>query len=553
MEQLADEKFVVILSATHGEGDPTDNSIGFYEYIKDKTRDDDELSKVKFSCFGLGNRQYEHYNKMGKEFNKHMLRLGAGIVGEYGEGDDNADLESDYNEWIAATVPIIVTEFLGADAANAASSGPQELEYTLTLHSESAMKTVPASREATIDKHTWLPASLRTVRELQVSEASGRSTLHVEISGPENTNYATGPYAYRPGDHVAVRNENNPKLVAALGSRLNADLNKWVTLKAKPGSVCPAYRFPCPCLLRDVFAKYLDICTPPSQEVLRGLAAYAQGQEAEALKVLGSVQAKAQYKAEIVEPCLTLLEVLDMFGSLEPDLSAVLELLPRLASRFYSISSSPAASKEAIDLTVAVVRYSGGKGSVGDREGVASTWFERMREGREMEIYMNTADFRLPKEHSTPVVMVGPGTGLAPFRGFIQDRQAHRQATGSSGEMVMFFGCRSSKYDYIYEKELKAAEADGTLTKLLVAFSRDQAKKVYVQHLVEENQDMLWRMLVEENGHFYICGDAADMATDVQAALLRAFEKAGGLSPARAEDKIKELKAAGRFQLDVWA
>ena len=209
--------------------------------------------------------------------------------------------------------------------------------------------------------------------------------------------------------------------------------------------------------------------------------------------------------------------------------------------------------KDAIHLTVAVVRYGGGKGTVGDREGVASTWFERMRTGRQFDMYMNTADFKLPKDHATPVVMVGPGTGLAPFRGFIQDRQAHRQAHGSSGEMVMIFGCRSKSYDYIYQKELEAAEADGTLTKLLCAFSRDQKEKVYVQHLVGQHQEMLWRMLVEEKGHFYICGDAANMAADVQAAVGKAFERAGGLSPARAEDKMQELKAAGRFQLDVWA
>ena len=602
MELLADETFVVFLMATHGEGDPTDNAIGFYEYLKDKDREEDELKNVKFSCFGLGRplasqtanateltlrwrlqatgststtTRWERYAAKHcrvscpcvcvgddcsephglclQEFNKHMTRLGAQIVGEYGEGDDNEDLDGDYNAWLEKTVPAIVTEFLGADAANASASGPQELEYLLTLHDETEMKTNPASTEGIIDKHKWLPATLTTVRELQDKQQSGRSTLHVELSGPDNTDYARGPYAYEPGDHVAVRCENNPKLVAALGSRLNADLNKWVTLKAKPGSVCPTYRFPSPCLLRDVFAKYLDICTPPSQEVLRGLAPYAQGAEKEALEALSHSKNKAAYKAEIVEPCLTLLEVLDMFGSLEPDLAAVLELLPRLASRFYSISSSPSAVKDAIHLTVAVVRYGGGKGTVGDREGVASTWFERMRTGRQFDMYMNTADFKLPKDHATPVVMVGPGTGLAPFRGFIQDRQAHRQAHGSSGEMVMIFGCRSKSYDYIYQKELEAAEADGTLTKLLCAFSRDQKEKVYVQHLVEQHQEMLWRMLVEEKGHFYICGDAANMAADVQAAVGKAFERAGGLSPARAEDKMQELKAAGRFQLDVWA
>jgi len=550
MEQLAEEDFIIFLMATQGEGDPTDNARGFHDWMKSKEREGDELSKVSYTCFGLGNKQYEHYNKMGREFNKHMLRLGGKLVGEYGEGDDDDDLEGDFNSWMDKVLPAVADKFnLGA----ATSAGPV-LEYELITHGKSEkVSEVPDSTKGIIDAHKWLPAKLTAMRELQDSEKSGRSTLHVELSGPDGTDYREGSYGYAPGDHVAVRCENNPKLVAALGSKLGLDLGSQISLKAKPGSVCKPYRFPSPCLLRDCLGKYLDICTPPTQEFLRGLAPFADGNDKEALEMLGSPNGKDRYQVEITKPCLNVLEVLDKYESLKPTAGAILELLPRLGTRFYSISSSPLAAKDSIHLTVAVVRYKGGDGSVGEREGVASTWFERMRTGRNVEIYMNKAEFKLPKKISAPVVMVGPGTGLAPFRGFIQERQEQKKGGCKTGETVMFFGCRSKSYDYIYQADLEAAEADGSLTNLLVAFSRDQAEKVYVQHLVEQQAALIYRLLIEEGGHFYICGDAAEMARDVQAALLKAVETAGGLSTEEAGKKIQELKDSHRFQLDVWA
>lgn len=246
-----------------------------------------------------------------------------------------------------------------------------------------------------------------------------------------------------------------------------------------------------------------------------------------------------------------MLEVLDKFTSLKPPLAAVLELLPRLTTRFYSISSSPLAA-DSIHLTVAVVRYKT-DANVTDREGVASTWFERMREGANLEIFMRTSDFHLPVDNQKPVIMVGPGTGLAPFRGFILDRQEEKKQGKAGGPLVMIFGCRSKTYDYIYQSDLEAAEADGTLSNLLCAFSRDQKQKVYVQNMIEQNHDMLWDMLGKEDGYFYVCGDAKEMARDVMAALATAFEQAGGMALADAEKKIQDMKKKDRIKLDVWA
>lgn len=338
-------------------------------------------------------------------------------------------------------------------------------------------------------------------------------------------------------------------------TRLGADANMVLSLKAKKGSFSATYRFPCPSLLRDVLAKYLDICTPPTQSILKALLPFVEDDsEKDAIKLLSSKEGKDQYTSVIATPCLTVLEVLDKFPSLKPPLAAMLELLPRLQTRFYSISSSPKAVDDAIHLTVAVVRYATHTDQ-SEREGVASTWFDRMREGRDVEIFMRTSDFHMPKKASSPLVMVGPGTGLAPFRGFIQDRQADRKTgdTTAIGPMAMFFGCRSKAQDYIYQADLEAAEADGTITNLLTAFSRDQKEKVYVQHLIDQNQEMVYNLLEKEQGSFYVCGDAAAMARDVHRSLQKLFVSQGGLSEDAAEQKLSAMKKAGRYCLDVWA
>jgi len=555
MEQLADEPFVIFLMATHGEGDPTDNAIGFTNWLSSKEREEGELSNVKYSVFGLGNLQYEHFNKMGRDYNTYMAKLGATLVGEYGEGDDDANLDDDFTAWMEKAIPAICMDQLGS--AGTVSTGPRTFDYTLTtLPAGAAPKTVKESEQSVIDNQPWLPAVLSNMRELQDKDKSNRSTLHVELqatSGAED-GYTSGPYKYEAGDHIGVRCENNPKIVGALASRLGCDLNSIISLELKEGCVGKKYRFPCPSLLRDCLAKYLDICTPPSQAILSALAPFAEDSDAEALSALA--KDKDKYQQEIPDKCLTFLEVLDKFPTCKPSLEVVLELLPRLATRFYSISSSPNAVKDSIHLTVAVVRYDApANKTLPEREGVASTWFERMRDGRNIEIFMRSSGFHMPKDPSSPIVMVGPGTGLAPFRGFIQDRQAWRQANGAdgAGPMTLFFGCRSKSYDYIYQNDLESAEKDGSITDLQLAFSRDQKEKVYVQHLVEKEHAALWAHLGEKDGYFYICGDAKEMARDVNIALIKAFQTAGGLTEAEAEAKVTELKAAGRYQADVWA
>eukprot|EP00656_Telonema_subtile_P005559 TRINITY_DN12521_c0_g1_i1.p1 TRINITY_DN12521_c0_g1~~TRINITY_DN12521_c0_g1_i1.p1 ORF type:complete len:622 (-),score=223.27 TRINITY_DN12521_c0_g1_i1:70-1935(-) len=505
MEELADTGYVVFFTATHGEGDPTDNAKAFYEWLKEPERESGELSKLQFSVFGLGNKQYEEYNSMGRFFNTRLEELGATRIGEYGEGDDDGDIEADYDSWKEANLPVIKTHFLGADAANIVA--PPELEFNLVdvpakAQASAAEKGIwntflAASKRSIIDNQVWLPGKLITKYELQTN--SDRSTLHLEI---EPT--GSGDYSFQPGDHIGVRCENNPHMVAAIAARLGLELKQVISLKAIDRGASKPFRFPSPCTVLVALTAWLDIQATTRPEVLQFMAQYAtDDEEAVEMKRLGSPEAKEEYTT-LVDKGMNLIELLDKFKSLQLPLHALLELLPRLQTRFYSISSSLRLHKNAIHLTAAVVRYPNQTEGLPDREGVATSWFDRMREGNTIQICMRSAGFHLPADKSKPVLMVGPGTGIAPFRGYIQEYMAIKRSGADTGKMFLFFGCRSSKQDFIYQQELQQAQDEGALTQLFSAFSRDQEHKVYVQHMLEQQAQLVADSLLKEEGSFYI-------------------------------------------------
>jgi len=555
MELLSEEKLVVFFTATHGEGDPTDNARSFYEYLDSKDRAPDELKGLKFAVFGLGNRQYEQYNSMGRFFDKRMEELGATRVGQYGEGDDDEDIEADYDAWKDGITPILKEEF-GCDSGEPV--GAAELEFSLATVSNKATADavekgmnacfVSASVKSVIDNQVWLPGEMVVKKELQTN--SDRSTLHIEIKPT-----GQGDYSFAPGDHIGVRSENNPKTVGALGTRLGLDLKQVVSLRSVDPTASKPFRFPSPCTIQVALSAWLDIETPARPEFLSFVARYASdAAEKEELSKLGSAEGKEAYSSTIQDKRLNLIDLLDKFKSLLIPAGALLELLPRLQTRFYSISSSLREKKNSIHLTAAVVRYPSALASgAADREGVATTWFERMRVGHSIQLCMRSAGFHLPDDKTKPVVMVGPGTGLAPFRGYIQEYQAMRRSGVETGPMVLFFGCRSSKQDYIYQEELEAAKSDGTISHLFTAFSRDQPEKVYVQHLIAQQAQLLATYLLKDGGSFYICGDAASMATQVNDTLIDVFKTAGGLDQEGAVQKIKDMKHEKRYLTDVWA
>jgi sulfite reductase (NADPH) flavoprotein alpha-component len=337
------------------------------------------------------------------------------------------------------------------------------------------------------------------------------------------------PLAYQVGDALGVHAANDPEVVAAIIGRLKAPASCEVD--------CPdGTRRP----LREALLEVCDIGRP-SDQAIEVLASRARdGAEADRLQALAEGYPGA-------EPAnADLLDLLLAFPSAQPPLQELILALARLEPRLYSIASSPKLHPGEVHLTVAAVRYAL-RGRL--RKGVASSFLaERAQRGAAISVFVKPAHgFALPKDSSAPIVMIGPGTGIAPFRAFL----AERRATGATGRNWLFFGEQRRELDFLYEAELEALHNDGVLTRLDLAFSRDQAEKMYVQHRMREHAAELYAW-IKDGAHLYVCGDAVRMARDVDAALAHIIAKQGGMRLGDAKAQLAELARCGRYQRDVY-
>ncbi|XP_076435133.1 NADPH--cytochrome P450 reductase-like [Babylonia areolata] len=558
MEELCNLKEVennlaIFCLATYGEGDPTDNAQAFYEWLLDGTGD---LEGVNFAVFALGNKTYEHFNAMGKYCDKRLEELGATRIFEMGLGDDDGNIEEDFVMWRERFWPVVCQQF----DVQATGEDISTRQYSLTVHEgEDIPKKVFTGEVARVGslsdqklpfdvKNPFL-APLTVNRELH--KGGDRSCMHIELD------ITDAKLRYDAGDHVGVYPINDPDLVERIGKRLGVDLDTVFTLTNVDEEASKKHPFPCPCTYRTALSHYVDIQTPPRTHVLKELAEYAEVPE-EKEQLIKMTQAneegKAQYLDWVVKDHRNILAILEDLPSLHPPLDHLLELMPRLQARLYSISSSSKVQPNTICITAVLVEYTTRTGR--HTKGVATSWLKGKQPDNghrpTVPIYVRKSQFRLPYRTSNPIIMIGPGTGLAPFRGFLQERDFCRKEGKATGDTILYFGCRRRAEDFIYEDELQEWCQSGSLTRLYTAFSRDQDHKVYVQHLLEQNQDETWNVL-ENNGHIYICGDARNMARDVLATLERIIMEKGQMDKVKAEEYIKKLQSKGRYSADVWS
>lgn len=547
-----ENSLAIFCMATYGEGDPTDNAQEFNEWLQNG---DVSLEGVKYAVFALGNKTYEHYNAMGKFVDKKLEELGGTRVFELGMGDDDANIEEDFVTWREKFWPAVCDHF-GVQATGDQVSIRQ---YSLTTHDDIPKEKVYKGEIARLGsfrnqkppfdaKNPYL-APVQVNRELH--KGGDRSCMHIEfdITGSK--------IRYEAGDHVAVYPVNDPEIVEALGKRLDIDLDTVFTLTNVDEEASKKHPFPCPCSYRTALSHYLDITSTPRTHILRELSEYAtEEKEKEFLLQLTSStpEGKQLYSDWIIKDHRNILAILEDLPSIKPPLDHICELLPKLQARYYSISSSPKVHPQSIHITAVVIKYETRTGRIA--KGVATNWLALKKPENGIKptvpIYVRKSQFRLPFKANTPVLMVGPGTGLAPFRGFIQERHFAKKDGKPVGDTILYFGCRHKAQDYIYEDELNDYVNDGTLTKIHVAFSRDQEKKVYVQHLMKENKTEIWNLL-ENGGHIYVCGDARNMARDVHELLENIIVELGDMDKAKAADYVKKLQSKGRYSCDVWS
>ncbi|XP_060028306.1 NADPH--cytochrome P450 reductase [Erinaceus europaeus] len=395
-------------------------------------------------------------------------------------------------------------------------------------------------------------AAVTTNRKL--NQGSERHLMHLELD------ISDSKIRYESGDHVAVYPANDSTLVNQIGEILGADLDIVMSLNNLDEESNKKHPFPCPTSYRTALTYYLDITNPPRTNVLYELAQYAaQPAEQEQLRKMASSsgEGKELYLSWVVEARRHILAILQDYPSLRPPIDHLCELLPRLQARYYSIASSSKVHPSSVHICAVAVEYETKAGRL--NKGVATSWLRTKEPAGEngcralVPMFVRKSQFRLPFKATTPVIMVGPGTGVAPFIGFIQERAWLQQQGKEVGETLLYYGCRRSDEDYLYREELERFHQEGALTQLNVAFSREQPQKVYVQHLLKRDKEHLWKLIHDQGAHIYVCGDARNMAKDVQNAFYNIVEELGTMEHAQAVDYVKKLMTKGRYSLDVWS
>ncbi|KAI8809196.1 hypothetical protein BJ742DRAFT_805387 [Cladochytrium replicatum] len=404
-----------------------------------------------------------------------------------------------------------------------------------------------------------------------------RQCMHLEFS------LEGSGLKYETGDHVGVYAANDTRDVLALAAALRIPedrLDTLIDLSPVNTNEEVSRPFPTPCTIRAALTYYLDLRTPMKQYQLEILARFATN-EGDREKLFDFAEKRELFVQAVESQQLTLCEVLQLFPSIQIPVAVVLgEILTRPGVRYYSISSSSAKQPKIVSATAVIVRYAIAQPTLSNRivikEGLATSFLQRLHELRiryavehasaksavlatHVPVSLRTSSFRLPRNVSLPVVMVGPGTGVAPFRAFLWERVEALERSGAEvGPTWLFFGCRHPDQDFMYKDEFeeikRRAGDDDDKVKIVTAFSRVPGQpKVYVQQTMAEHMDAIWRMLETQKGHFYVCGDAKSMAKDVNAMLVKIAQKVGGQSEEEATRWVKNLKTTGRYQEDTWS
>ena len=502
----AESRFVLITS-TWGEGDPPDNATAFWTHLNSPAAP--ALSNLHYAVLALGDKNYSDFCGAGKKFDERLKQLGAKPLCARAECD--VDYQSTANAWCEALWPLfqgaVSSEESLASAVTAGLIAPPALAETKSL---------------TYGRENPFLAPMLLKRRLNGS-GSAKETRHYEFS-LENSGLA-----YEAGDALGVVPGNCPDLVKEILAALGFDGEEAVT--------DPAGRETS--LGRALLHSYQITQPPPGL-----LKLLAERSADSTLRNLLLPENEARLKEFLYGR-----EVIDLLLQFKAPSLVSAELvacLRKLQPRLYSLASSPKAHPNRVHLTINTVRYeSHGRA----RKGVCSTFLaDRVESSAKVPVFIQSSpNFKLPQDGSKPIIMIGPGTGIAPFRSFLHERLA----CGHGGRNWLFFGDQSATTDFLYKEELVEMHRSGHLTRLDTAFSRDQARKIYVQDRMREQTRELWKW-IEEGAHVFVCGDAKRMAKDVDAALHEVIRVAGGKSGEAAVALVQEMKTARRYQRDVY-
>lgn len=549
---LISESLVVFVCATTGQGDPPDNMKKFWRFLFRKSLPADSLCRLDCAVLGLGDSSYPKFNFVAKKLYKRLLQLGANMLMDIGLADDQHDLGPDgvIDPWLVSFWQKTLS-FYPPPTGLVPLRDEDKLppRYVFHILDEVPNKQVEHFQRPDNDAPptSLQPFPARVVFNERVTHPSHfQDVRHIEFD-------ITGSnIQYSAGDVVMMRPCNAPEDVEQFCQLLRLDPERYFTLTPTDSSTAmvPA-RLPKPCSIRFLVEQFLDISAVPRRSFFELLATFATNElEREKLLEFSSAPGQDALHAYCNRPRRTALEVLADFPHTTAELSVdyLLDLFPEIQPRSFSIASSLVVHPNRIQVLLAVVRYK--TKLFKPRKGLCSSWLASLDPSKGeiyVPLWVKKGSLKFPKDQNTPVIMVGPGTGVAPFRSAIEERAAE----GKLGN-VLFFGCRSETKDFYCQSEWEKKVQAGQMT-LFTAFSRDQEDKIYVQHRVKEQSKLLWDLIANKNANFYIAGNAKQMPIGVCDALKEMFQNDGGMSESQAQEMLDTMEKVGRFQSETWS
>ncbi|KAI9878406.1 MAG: NADPH-cytochrome P450 reductase [Pleopsidium flavum] len=588
LDTFPDDKVAMFVLATYGEGEPTDNAVDFYEFVIGEDvsfsggggADGKPLSSLKYVAFGLGNNTYEHYNSMVRRVDAALEKLGALRIGEAGEGDDGAGtMEEDFLAW-KEPMWTALSEKMGLEEREAVyepvfsvtEKEDMSAEADEVYLGEPNKNHLEGTSKGPYNAHNPYIAPIAESRE--VFTVKDRNCLHMEID------VSGSNLSYQTGDHVAVWPTNAGKEVDRFLNILGFSEKRHMVISVKGLDPTAKVPFPTPTTYDAAVRYHMEVGGPVSRQFVSSLAAFAPDEASKAeMTKLGSD--KDYFHSKISNQYLNIAQVLGRVSGFNKwtnvPFSILIEGIPKIQPRYYSISSSSLVQKDKISITAVVeeITVPGGEHVV---RGVTTNYLLALKQkqhgdphpdphgltyaitgprnkydGIHVPVHVRHSNFKLPSDPSKPIIMVGPGSGVAPFRGFIQERSAQAKAGEKVGKTVLFYGCRRSSEDFLYKEEWDMyKEALGDNFELITAFSREQLQKVYVQQRLKEHAKEVNELLLQK-ANFYVCGDASNMAREVNVMLGQIIAEQRGLPFAKAEEIVKAMRSSNQYQEDVWS
>jgi cytochrome P450 / NADPH-cytochrome P450 reductase len=541
---LPTEGAVIVVAASYN-GAPPDNAERFCAWLRDPATGPDACAGVRFTVFGCGNTEWAAtYQSVPKLIDAELEAHGATRIHDRGEGDARGDFDGQYRDWHADLWPGVASAL---SLAEPIADVPDRAGFRLAISMVNMREANPV-----VMSYAAQQGMVAVNRELQRKSGprpAERSTRHVEIALPAGATYGAG-------DHLGVLPRNRPELIGRVLRRFKLDAGTYITVTARDGASAHTHLpIDKPVPLVGILSSCVELQDVATRRDLEVMAAHtedaAQREKLLALADDGE-EGRAAYREEVLLPRKSILDLLEEYRDCALAFDAYLDLLPALRPRYYSISSSPLVSPEVCSITAGVLETPAATGH-GVFRGVCSNHLAASEADSTVFVFVRapTIPFRPPENPHVPMIMIGCGTGLAPFRGFLQERAAQKERGVPVAGSLLFFGCRDPQQDLLYEDELRGFEEAG-LVRLCTAFSRvpDQ-RKTYVQEVIEQEREDVWRLLQQE-AVIFVCGDASKMAPDVRRAFLEVFREKTGASAADAEAWLAGLRSADRYLEDIW-